>query len=131
MGAADADVVEAAVVAEADEPGFVDAVGSDAVVGVGGAVAGQGFWAGGVGSGGGGAARERPVRAVLVVDGREGVQQCLRVAEGGGLVRLGAEPVRLVGEGLRNDAIARQAGPARRCGSTPGTRSGPVRPRHR
>jgi hypothetical protein len=35
VGAADADVVELSVVAEGDEPGVVDAVGADAVVGVG------------------------------------------------------------------------------------------------
>ena len=35
VGPADADVVEFAVVAEGDEPGGVDAVGADAVVGVG------------------------------------------------------------------------------------------------
>jgi hypothetical protein len=33
VGAADADVVEFSVVAEGDEPGVVDAVGADAVVG--------------------------------------------------------------------------------------------------
>jgi hypothetical protein len=42
-GAADADVVEFPRVAEADEPGLIDAVGADAVVRVGGAVAGTGF----------------------------------------------------------------------------------------
>jgi hypothetical protein len=46
VGAADADVVEAAVVAEGDFAVGVDAVGADAVVGVGAAVAGGGFWAG-------------------------------------------------------------------------------------
>jgi hypothetical protein len=35
VGAADADVVELSVVAEGDEAGRVDAVGADAVVGVG------------------------------------------------------------------------------------------------
>jgi hypothetical protein len=35
VGAADADVVELSVVAEGDEPGVVDAIGADAVVGVG------------------------------------------------------------------------------------------------
>jgi len=35
VGPPDADVVEPAVVAEGDEPGGVDAVGADAVVGVG------------------------------------------------------------------------------------------------
>jgi hypothetical protein len=66
VGAADADVVEFAVVAEGDEPGVVDAVGADAVVGVGGAVAGDGLRPGGVG--GCGVARpgsERRGRRVL------------------------------------------------------------------
>jgi hypothetical protein len=58
VGAADADVVEASVVAEADEPGLVDAVGADAVVGVGGAVAGTCLGPGAVGGGGGRAARQ-------------------------------------------------------------------------
>ena len=58
MGAAGADVVEASLVAEGDESGVVDAVGADAVVGVGGAVAGDGLRAGGVGGGRGGAAGE-------------------------------------------------------------------------
>ena len=79
MGAADADVVELSLVAEGDEPGVVDAVGADAVVGVGGAVAGDGLGPGGVGGGGGGAARERPVRAPGVVDAGEGVQQRLQL----------------------------------------------------
>jgi hypothetical protein len=54
--ASDADVVEASLVAEGDESGVIDAVGADAVAGVGGAVAGDGLGAGGVGGGGGGAA---------------------------------------------------------------------------
>src|ERR1700761_2874736 len=49
VGAADADVVEASLVAEGDEPGVVDAVGADAVVGVGRAVAGGGLGPGDVG----------------------------------------------------------------------------------
>jgi len=43
VGSSDADVVEVAVVAEGDASGFVDAVVSDAVVGVVAAVAGGGF----------------------------------------------------------------------------------------
>jgi hypothetical protein len=54
VGAADADVVEAAAVAEGDFAGGIDAVGADPVVGVGGPVAGGGFGPGGVGGGGGG-----------------------------------------------------------------------------
>jgi hypothetical protein len=88
VGAAGADVVEASVVAEGDEPGVVDAVGSDSVVGVGGAVAGAGLGAGSAGSGRGGAPRERSVRAPGVADAGEDVQQGLEFAGGGGLVRL-------------------------------------------
>ena len=57
VGAADSDVEELSLVAEGDEPGGVDPVGADAVVGVDGAVARDGLRAGGVG-GGGGASRE-------------------------------------------------------------------------
>src|SRR5579871_6799897 len=53
VGAADADVVEPSLVAEGDEAGVVDPVGADAVVGVGGAVAGDGLGPGGVGGCGG------------------------------------------------------------------------------
>ena len=56
MGPADSDVVELSVVAQGDEPGGVDAVGADAVVGVGGTVAGGGLGPGGVGGGRGRAA---------------------------------------------------------------------------
>jgi hypothetical protein len=56
VGPAGAGVVELSVVAEGGEAGVVDAVGADAVVGVGGAVAGDGLGPGGVGGGGGGAA---------------------------------------------------------------------------
>jgi hypothetical protein len=54
VGPADADVVELAGVAEGDAAGLVDGVGADAVVGVGGAVAGCGFGPCCVGGGGGG-----------------------------------------------------------------------------
>jgi hypothetical protein len=66
VGPAGADVVEPSLVAEGDEPGVVGAVGADAVVGVGGAVAGDGLGPGGVG--GSGSARpgsERCGRRVL------------------------------------------------------------------
>ena len=49
VGPADADVMQAAVVAQGDDAGVVDAVGPDPVVGVGGAVAWGGFGVGGVG----------------------------------------------------------------------------------
>ncbi len=51
---AEADVVEAAVVAQGDAPGLVDTVVADAPVGVVAAVGGGGFGSGGVGGGGGG-----------------------------------------------------------------------------
>jgi hypothetical protein len=60
VGPANADVVEAALVAKGEGAGFADDVGADAVVGVCVAVAGGGFRPGGVGSGGGG----RPGREV-------------------------------------------------------------------
>src|SRR6185437_6006919 len=55
---ADADVVEAAVIAEGDGAGVVDAVGADAVVGVGVAVTRGGLGPGGVGGGRGGVVRQ-------------------------------------------------------------------------
>jgi hypothetical protein len=54
VGPADAEVVERAAVAEGDAAGLVDDVAADAVVGVGGAVAGGGFGARLVGGCGGG-----------------------------------------------------------------------------
>ena len=56
VGPADTDVVQAAVVAQGDDAGVVDAVAADAVVGVGGAAAGDGLGPGDVGSGRGCAA---------------------------------------------------------------------------
>lgn len=93
VGSADADVVQAAVVADGDGAGGVDAVGADSGVGVGGAgfdVAGAGFGQGGVG-GGRGAAVQGAVRAAGVVDLAEGVQLGLEVGDGPGWV-LGGEP---------------------------------------
>jgi hypothetical protein len=81
---AGADVVQPAVVAEGDDPGPVDAVGADPVVGVGSAVAGAGFGPGGAGGGGGRAAGERSVRALGVVDAGEGVDERLRSLMAGG-----------------------------------------------
>jgi hypothetical protein len=60
VGAADADVVELPGVAECDLAGVVDAVGADPVVGVGGAVAWDGFGPGG--DGGRRAVGQRAVR---------------------------------------------------------------------
>ena len=79
VGPADADVVQAPLVAEGHEPGGVDAVGADAVVGVSGAVAGDSLGPGGIGRGGGCAAGERAVRAPGVVDAGEGVEQGLEL----------------------------------------------------
>jgi hypothetical protein len=93
VGASDADVVEPSLVAEGDEPGGVDAVGADAVVGVAGPIAGEGLGAGGVGGRGGRAAGERAVRAPGVVETGEAVEQGLEAGEGGRLSGLGAEPV--------------------------------------
>jgi hypothetical protein len=64
VGAAGADVVEPPVVAEGDFAGGIDAVGADAVVGVGVAVAGDGFGPGLIGGGRGGLMRQGPVRPV-------------------------------------------------------------------
>jgi hypothetical protein len=57
VGPPDADLVEPAVVAQGDLAGGVDAVASEAVVGVVVAVAGAGLGAGVVGGGGGGSVR--------------------------------------------------------------------------
>ena len=85
VGPADADVVEAAAVAQGEVAVGVDEVGADAVVGVGGAVAGGGFGPGGVGGGGGLAVRQGPVRPAGVVVAGEGVEEGLELGEGGGL----------------------------------------------
>jgi len=56
VGSAQADVVEATVVAQGDAAGLADPVGADPVVGVAGAVGARGgFGSGGVGRGRGGA----------------------------------------------------------------------------
>ena len=92
MGAADADVVEPAAEAQGELAVGVDAVGADAVVGVCGPVAGDGFGAGGVGGDGGGPVGQRPVRPLVVVDAGEEIEQVLQASEGSGLGGLGAEP---------------------------------------
>src|SRR5262245_64113843 len=86
---AEADVVEAAVVAEGDASGLVDAVVADAPVGVVGAVAGVGFGAGLVGGGGGDAPGQGAVGTLVVVELDEGVAEGLELGDGGGLVGLG------------------------------------------
>jgi hypothetical protein len=90
---AGADVVEFPADPEGELAGRVGPVGADAVVGVGGAVAGLGFRAGGVGGGGRGPVRQGAVRAAGVVDDGERVEQGLQISQGGGLDGLGAEPV--------------------------------------
>jgi hypothetical protein len=85
VGPADAFVVELAIVAEGDAAGGVDDVAADAVVGVGGAVAGGGFGPGGVGGSGGGPVREGAVRPLLVVIGGERVELGLQFGPGRGL----------------------------------------------
>jgi hypothetical protein len=86
VGAAQADVVEAAVVADGDDSAVVDAVVADAVVGGGGQPGRAGGGAGGEG-GGGGAAAQRAVRADGVVVAGEGVELVLQGGDvaGGGL----------------------------------------------
>ena len=86
VGPADADVLELSAVAQGDDAVGADAVAADPVVGVGVAGAGGGFGPGGAGGGGGGLVRQGPVRALVVVAAREGVQEGL---EGGEADRLG------------------------------------------
>jgi hypothetical protein len=93
VGSAGADVVELAAVAQGDVAVGVEPVGADAVVGVGGAVAGGGFGPGVVDGGGGGLVGQGPVWPLVVVDGGEGVEEGLQLGEGGGLGGLGGEPV--------------------------------------
>ena len=92
VGAADADVVEAAAGAEREVAGFADFVVADAVVGVGAAVAGDGFGPGGAGGGGGDLPGQGPVRPVVVIGAGEGVQEGLELADGRGRGALGAGP---------------------------------------
>jgi hypothetical protein len=67
VGAADAEVVEAAAVAQGHDAVGADLVGADPVVGVGGPVAGGGFGPGGVDGGWGDQAGQGFVRPLLVV----------------------------------------------------------------
>jgi len=60
VGPADADVVEPPSVAEGDGAGVADDVGPDPVVGIGAAVAGDGFGPGGIGDRGGRPVLQRP-----------------------------------------------------------------------
>jgi hypothetical protein len=92
VGPADADVVEAAGVAEGELAVGVDAVGADPVVGAGGLAAGGGLGPGGVRGSGGGPVRQGAVRPPVVVVGGEGGEQDLQLTDAGGLVRLGGQP---------------------------------------
>jgi hypothetical protein len=83
VGPADPDVVELAAMAEGDGAGGADDVGADAVVGVGGAVAGDGPGPGVAGDGGGAAVWQRPVGALVVVVGGQGVELGLQFGDGG------------------------------------------------
>ena len=90
MGPADADVEEAASVAEGDLALVVDDVAADAVVVVelatgGGSSLGQGV----VDGSRGGAVGQGAVRALLVVGADEEVEEGLELVEGGGLAGLG------------------------------------------
>jgi hypothetical protein len=83
VAAADADVVEPAVVADGDDPVRVDLVVPDAVVGGRGQPGGGCFGPGGEG-GGGGAPAESPVGPLVVVVAGEGVELGLELGDGGG-----------------------------------------------
>ena len=91
MGSTDADVEETALVSEGDLALVVDDVVADAVVMVelaarGGSGLGQGV----VDGGRGGAVGQGAVRALLVVEAGEEVEEGLELVEGGGLAGLGA-----------------------------------------
>ena len=84
VAAAEADVVQAAVVPQGDHPAAVDGVLAGAPVGgVDDGSGGAGFGPGAVGLGGG-APVEGAVRADGVVVAAEGVELPLQVAQGGG-----------------------------------------------
>ena len=87
VGSSDADVVEAAVVAQGDDAGVVDAVAADPLVG-GLQAGGGGFGSGGVG-GRGCSAGEGAVRTPLVVVLAEGVELGLEFGQGAGSGSLG------------------------------------------
>jgi hypothetical protein len=91
VGPADADVEEAASVAKGDLALVVDDVVADAVVVVVELAAGDGSGLGqGVVDGGRrGAVGQRAVRALLVVEAREAIEQRLELVEGDGLAWLG------------------------------------------
>ena len=91
VGSADADVEEAASVAEGDLAFVVDDVAADAVVVVELAAGDRGsFGQGVIDSGRGGAVGQRAMRALLVVEAGEEVEEGLELVQGGGLSGLGA-----------------------------------------
>ncbi|WP_432870435.1 hypothetical protein [Microbispora rosea] len=78
VGSPDADVVKPAADPQGDDAGVVDAVVADPGVGVAVAAVGRlGLGPGVVGRGGGGAVRQRPVGAVVVVGVDEAVDEGL------------------------------------------------------
>ena len=91
MGSADADVEEAAPVAEGDLALLVDDVAANAVVVVEVAAGdGSGLGEGVIDRGRGGAVGQRAVRALLVVEAGEEVEEGLELVEGGRLAGLSA-----------------------------------------
>ena len=91
VGSPDADMEESALVAEGDLALVVDDVAADAVVVVELAAGGGSSFGQGVVDGGrGGAMGQRAVRALLVVEAGEEVEEGLELVESGGLAGLGA-----------------------------------------
>ena len=74
-------------------PVGIDPVGADPVVGVAGPVPGDSLGPGCVSGGGRCPVRQGPVRPFVVIDGGEGIQEGLQLADRGRLGGLGAEPV--------------------------------------
>jgi hypothetical protein len=95
VGSSEADVVEAAVVAEGDPAGGVDAVAADPPVDVGVAGRGAGFGSGPVDDAGWGVVGQGPVGSLLVVEGDEGVEQALQLEDRGGGGWLASQDVRV------------------------------------
>ena len=90
VGSADADVIETSSIAEGDLAFVADDVAEDSlVVVVLSAGGGSGLGQGVVNGGRGGAVGQGAVRALLVVEGAEEVEEGLELVEGGGLAGLG------------------------------------------
>lgn len=92
VGPADADVVQPPGQAQGDGADVVDAVAAHSVVAVGLAAGGAGFGAGGVDGGGVARAGSDGCGRWWLYWSWEPDQQRLQLGEGGGLVRLGAQP---------------------------------------